>query len=488
MRITRGLVKLLQERTADGYVFRVDLRLRPDPASTQIAVSTEAALNYYGSVGQNWERAALIKARACAGDIAAGEAILQQLAPVHLAEVSRLRRGRRHRGDEAADPRLPRPRGHRGRGPQHQARPRRHPRDRVLRADPAADRRRPASRAARPRDARRRSTRWPRAAGSAPTPAPISTPPIVSCAPIEHRLQMVADDQTHTLPSDREGLERFARFAGFKDRDAFAEALVDHLRKVQRHYVAAVRGHVGARPISRRCRSPRTPTTARRSTGSARMGFRKPLEVSATVRRWLDRRLSVAARRIRPHANSPSSCRCCSTGWRARKIRTPRSPPSTSSSAGCSAAARLFSLLKQNPDLVTLVALTLGTAPRLADILARYPEAMDALLEPTFFGALPDEAKLEAELQRTLERGALLRGPSRPAAHVRPGADVPDRRAHPVGHGVGRAGRRGVCAARRRRDPRAAPQRSRTRSPKATAASGASRPRCSRSASSAAAR
>ena len=104
VRITRGLVKLLQERTADGYVFRVDLRLRPDPASTQIAVSTEAALNYYESVGQNWERAAMIKARACAGDIAAGDAILRQLAPVHLAEVSRLRRGRRHRGDEAANP------------------------------------------------------------------------------------------------------------------------------------------------------------------------------------------------------------------------------------------------------------------------------------------------------------------------------------------------------------------------------------------------
>src|SRR3954468_13370430 len=81
VRITRGLVKLLQERTADGYVFRVDLRLRPDPASTQIAVSTESALNYYSSVGQNWERAAMIKARICAGDIKAGEAILAQLAP-----------------------------------------------------------------------------------------------------------------------------------------------------------------------------------------------------------------------------------------------------------------------------------------------------------------------------------------------------------------------------------------------------------------------
>jgi len=71
--------------------------------------------------------------------------------------------------------------------------------------------------------------------------------------------------------------------------------------------------------------------------------------------------------------------------------------------AGLQRGARLFSLLKQNPDLVTLVALTLGTAPRLADILARYPEAMDALLEPTFFGALPDEAKLDAELARSIK-------------------------------------------------------------------------------------
>ena len=64
VRITRALVRLLQERTADGYVFRTDLRLRPDPASTQIAISTTSALDYYESRGQNWERAALIKARA----------------------------------------------------------------------------------------------------------------------------------------------------------------------------------------------------------------------------------------------------------------------------------------------------------------------------------------------------------------------------------------------------------------------------------------
>jgi glutamate-ammonia-ligase adenylyltransferase len=150
VRITRGLVRMLQERTADGYVFRVDLRLRPDPASTHIAVSTEAALNYYGSVGQNWERAALIKARASAGRYRGRRNDPAAAQPVHLAEVSRLRRGGRHRGDEAANPRLPRPPGYRGRRPQYQARPRRYPRDRILRADPAAHRRRAASRAARP--------------------------------------------------------------------------------------------------------------------------------------------------------------------------------------------------------------------------------------------------------------------------------------------------------------------------------------------------
>ena len=81
VRLTQRLVKLLQERTGDGYVFRTDLRLRPDPASTAIAISTAAALSYYESVGQNWERAAMIKARACAGDIAAGEAMLNDLSP-----------------------------------------------------------------------------------------------------------------------------------------------------------------------------------------------------------------------------------------------------------------------------------------------------------------------------------------------------------------------------------------------------------------------
>src|SRR6202012_699879 len=79
--IVKGLVRLLSELTADGYVFRVDLRLRPDAGATQVAISTEAAESYYEGMGQNWERAAMIKARACAGDPIAGAAFLKSLSP-----------------------------------------------------------------------------------------------------------------------------------------------------------------------------------------------------------------------------------------------------------------------------------------------------------------------------------------------------------------------------------------------------------------------
>ena len=81
VRVTQALARLLQQRTGDGYVFRVDLRLRPDPASTQVAMSTDAALHYYEREGRTWERAAMIKARPCAGDMKAGEAMIAEIAP-----------------------------------------------------------------------------------------------------------------------------------------------------------------------------------------------------------------------------------------------------------------------------------------------------------------------------------------------------------------------------------------------------------------------
>ncbi len=399
VRITRSLVRLLQERTADGYVFRVDLRLRPDPASTQIAISVDTALNYYGSTGQNWERAALIKARACAGDIAAGEAILRQLSPfiwrkyldyAAVADIESMKRQiHAFRGhDEIAVE------GHNiklGRGgireieffaqTQQLIAGGRHPelrsRDTLTTLAALADGGWIGADARDELDAAYRFLRT-----------------------IEHRLQMVSDDQTHTLPSQREDLERFARFAGFKDRDALAGALVDHLRKVQRHYVQLFED-MRAEAERSGLTFPKDADDRDTLNRLGAMGFRQPLEVSTTVRRWL------AGSYPALHGDFARSQFTDLVPVLIDRLARSDNPDVAVNAfdhfiGGMRRGGRLFSLLRQNPDLVTLVALTLGAAPRLADILARRPEAMDALLEPTFFGALPDQVTLDAELGRTL--------------------------------------------------------------------------------------
>ena len=391
VRITRGLVKLLQERTADGYVFRVDLRLRPDPASTQIAVSTETALNYYGSVGQNWERAAMIKARACAGDIKAGEDILRQLSPfiwrkyldfAAVADIEALKRqihAYRGHADIAVE-------GHNiklGRGgireieffvqTQQLVAGGRHPELR--------------GRETLPTLAALVDGGWIGAAARADLEAAY-----LFLRETEHRLQMVADDQTHTLPPDREGLERFARFAGYKDRDAFAAALLGHLRKVQSHYVRLFEEKTGeANRLA--LTFPKDADDRETLNRLGAMGFQRPLEVSDTVRNWLHGSYKVLRGEF---ARTQFTDLVPVLLDRLARSENPDAAVAAFDGfiAGMSRGARLFSLLRQNPDLVTLVALTLGTAPRLADILARHPEAMDALLEPSFFGALPDEAAL----------------------------------------------------------------------------------------------
>ena len=121
---------------------------------------------------------------------------------------------------------------------------------------------------------------------------------------------MVADEQTHTLPGDREGLERFARFFGFADRDSFAETLLGHLRNVQRHYATLFESAPAAE--ARRARLSFPPDADDRETLDklTAMGFKQPLEASARVRHWL----AGGYRSLRgEHArsSSPSWCRCC---------------------------------------------------------------------------------------------------------------------------------------------------------------------------------
>ncbi len=163
VRMTQRLIQLLQERTEHGYVFRVDMRLRPDPASTQVAISVPAALDYYESRGQQLgarraHQGTPMRRRRCRR-----RGTARQPRALRLAQISRFRGACRRPRNETANSRLSRPRRGRGRRPQHQARTRRHSRDRVLRPDPATHRRRPQSAIAQPRDpghAARARRRW----------------------------------------------------------------------------------------------------------------------------------------------------------------------------------------------------------------------------------------------------------------------------------------------------------------------------------------
>jgi [glutamine synthetase] adenylyltransferase / [glutamine synthetase]-adenylyl-L-tyrosine phosphorylase len=402
VRLTRALMKLLQERTSDGYVFRTDLRLRPDPASTQIAISTAAALDYYESRGQNWERAALIKARPCAGDLAAGEALLAALSPfiwrkyldfAAVADVHAMKRQiHAYRGhDEIAVE------GHNiklGRGgireieffvqTQQLIAGGRHPQLRTKATLETLDALTGGGWIDQQvRDELGTAYRFLRV--------------------IENRLQMVADEQTHTLPADRDGLERFARFAGFSDRDAFAQALLVHLRNVQRHYATLFENAPVIEAGRRRLLFPSDADDRETLDRLAAMSFRRPFEVSALVRRW--------------NTGAYGSLKSVFVRGQLAEIvpilleHFARSADPDAAViafdrflAGLHGSGRLFSLLRQNPDLIALIALVLGTAPRLADSLAQFPEVMDSVIDPSFFGALPQNSELAAALARSLRQ------------------------------------------------------------------------------------
>ncbi len=398
VRLTQRLVKLLAERTAEGYVFRTDLRLRPDPASTAIAISTPAALSYYESAGQNWERAAMIKARACAGDIAAGEALLAELSPfvwrkyldfAAVADVQAMKQqihAYRGHGEIAVE-------GHNiklGRGG-----------IREIEFFAQTQQLIAGGRSPGLRDRETLTTLAKLADGgwiSQEARADMSGA-YLFLRTVEHRLQMVNDEQTQTLPDERAGLERFARFLGFKSRDEFAGVLLGHLEKVQRHYAKlfelAPEGGKAALEF------PEAGDDRRTLDRLTEMGFRKALEASSTIRQWL-------AGGHRPLRGEVARAQLIEVlpGLIEQLARTENPDASLvlfdHFLANLHGAARLLSLIRQNRSLIALIALVIGTAPRLADTLARYPQVMDALVDPSFFGVLPSETQLVERLDAAL--------------------------------------------------------------------------------------
>ncbi|EFI51593.1 bifunctional [glutamine synthetase] adenylyltransferase/[glutamine synthetase]-adenylyl-L-tyrosine phosphorylase [Afipia sp. 1NLS2] len=399
-RLAQGIARLLQQRTGDGYVFRVDLRLRPDPASTPAAVSVEAALHYYEREGRTWERAAMIKARPCAGDLASGDALLSEISPfvwrkhldfAALTDVHDMKRQMQSfRGQSEISVE-----GHNvkvGRGgireieffaqTQQLIAGGRHPELRVRPTLMALD--------------ILAANNWI-AQGVREELASAYE----FLRRVEHRIQMVADEQTHTLPADREGIERFARFFGYADRASFAADLLRHLNCVQGHYERLFEGDPTEPEKAPDVDYGAGPDDARLLDQLRRLGFKTPRTVAETVQHWMAgeyRALKVESTREAFREFVPNLLRGLS------RAEYPDAAVNEFDRflQALTRGGRLISLLAQNKDVVALVALILGAAPRLGDMLARHPQIMDGLIDPRFFGAMPDRDELSARLTATL--------------------------------------------------------------------------------------
>jgi glutamate-ammonia-ligase adenylyltransferase len=405
VRLARDLVRLLQDFTEDGYVFRTDLRLRPDPGSTPLAMSMLAAETYYEGMGQNWERAAMIKARAIAGDPASGAKFLRHLRPFiwrkHLdfAAIQDIHSIKRQ---------IHAVKGHReiavgghniklGRGgireieffaqTQQLIWGGRQPELRIPATCPAI-----------------------RALVAAGRVAPETGEAMIAAyrylRHVEHRLQMVDDHQTHTLPPDGPGLDAIARFCGHPDTASFTQALLGHLGAVEDHYAelfeeAPSLSGPGSLVFTGTENDPETVRTL------GELGFSDGASISTAIRAW--------------HAGRARAMRSA----RARELLT-ELMPSLLQALGRTAqpdeafarfdaflhalpaGVQIFSLLHANPGLLDLIAEIMGGAPRLAEHLSRNPALLDAVLSSGFLARPPAREELAAELEQQLAQASDL--------------------------------------------------------------------------------
>jgi glutamate-ammonia-ligase adenylyltransferase len=403
-RVAQSVARLLQERTQDGYVHRVDYRLRPDPGSTPVAVSLPAAYSYYETVGQNWERAAMIKARPVAGDLALGHAFLAEMKPfiwrkyfdfAAIADIHAMKRQiHAVRGHDAIavaghDIKL-------GRGGIREIE------FFVQTQQLVFGGRRPALRGQRTLDmlGALHEEGWISAAARDELRGAYRF-----LRGIEHRLQMVADEQTQRLPVHDEELERFARFAGYDGVPDFAAALTREAARVQHHYgllfesSEELASELGDLVFTGPDDDPGTLATL------ARLGFQDASRTAETVRGWhFGRRPAV-------------------TSARAREVLTELVPALLEALGGTAdpdnalsrldaafgrmpAAVELLTILKSNRRLRLLFADLLGTAPRLAEAVAVRPHVLDAIIDPAFTRPTRDEDAIEVEARAMIGQPA----------------------------------------------------------------------------------
>ncbi|MEM6440931.1 MAG: bifunctional [glutamate--ammonia ligase]-adenylyl-L-tyrosine phosphorylase/[glutamate--ammonia-ligase] adenylyltransferase [Pseudomonadota bacterium] len=378
----RAAAQLLSKPAADGYVFRVDLRLRPDPSVTPICTSMEAAERYYESLGRTWERAAWIKARPCAGDVEAGQDFLKRLNPFvwrrHLdfaavRDAHDIReRIREHRGVDAAAARNIKL----GCG--------------GIREIEFFVQTRQLICGGRDPDLRDRRTRVALAALAAknwvePEAAATLDAAYVAHRELEHRLQMVDDRQTHDVPASDTARRVIAALSGKPDLAAFDAAL-----EARRNAVARI-----AEPFFQPSRPSRPsapePAQDRSDAAEAALSRWRSGEIPATRTARAREILGRLEGRI---LDALSAAAAPDEALRAFDRFL----------SGLPAGVQILSLFEANPRLLDLVAEICAAAPRLADHLARNPAVFDALLATEFFEPLPGAEAQRKDLRAWLSR------------------------------------------------------------------------------------
>jgi len=404
VRLTRDLVRVLEERTEDGYVFRTDLRLRPDPASTAPAVSTRFALGYYESVGQNWERMAHIKARVCAGDVAAGKEFLEELVPYvwrrHLdywtiADIHSIKRQiHAHGGHEELasldfDVKL-------GRGGIREIEFFTQVQQLILGG------RFPDLRSPKTKDALKAMVE--REIVARDTMEDLCTA-YDFLRGLEHRIQMVNDEQTHHLPDRPEKRAEIAALSGYSDALLFETDIARVRARTHGIYsdlFAAeerLSGEAGNLVFTGVDDDPGTVATLKA------MGFRDPSRIIHVFQQW--HRGAVPATR-----SARGQQLLTSLGPRLLKAMSEVGEPDTAfdrfneffSSLG--SGVQVMSLMLAEPALTRDLIETMAFAPKLAADLARRPALMESMLEPSFRAPVSSDApgSREKRLRDQLKR------------------------------------------------------------------------------------
>ncbi len=381
-RAAQAFAALLTERTGDGYVFRVDLRLRPDPSSTPPVVAVPMALDYYEGVGQNWERAAFIKARVVLGDRAAGRDFLEALVPFvwrrsldyqAILDVQSIKRQihvhKTGEGLEAAGANLKL-----GRGGIREIEFYAQTQQLILGGrDPAL--RLPATLAALA--ALTRAGHVPEATRAALDEA------YVRLRGLEHRVQMLADEQTHALPVEDDRRRAVAALAGEADLAAFDAGVEALLTRVNTLYGELFEGEealssdYGSLVFTGVENDPETLATLER------MGFEEPAPVSDTIRSWHHGRIpatrSARGRELFTRLAPRLLEALAATGAPDQAFRR-----FAVFFSGLSAGVQIQALFLNQPALFELVVRVMAWAPRLARALGRDPAALDSMLDARF--------------------------------------------------------------------------------------------------------